>query len=121
MLYAGLPILVLGLIMMLRGWIYTLRPNGRIAERRKRRNLKVGFTTDMKLFGRKIRRLGLMIALAGGGLVGWHLSRGHDVPVAPSAPAPSAPSAPSAPAPSAPSAAAAPAATPVPAPGTPAP
>ena len=73
-LYAGIPILVFGLLMMTRGWIYTLRPDGKMAEKRKRRNLKVGFTTDMKLFGRKVRRLGLMIAIVGGALVGWALS-----------------------------------------------
>lgn len=74
MLYVGAPLLVLGLVMMTRGWIYTLWPNGRVAEKRKRRNLRVGFTTDMKLFGRKVRRLGLMVALVGGALSGWDLS-----------------------------------------------
>lgn len=74
LLYVGIAVLVLGLTMLLRGWIYTLKPNGRMAEKRKRRNLKVGFTTDMKLFGRKIRRLGLLLALGGSGMVGWHLS-----------------------------------------------
>jgi hypothetical protein len=74
MLYAGAPILLLGLAMLARGWIYTLWPNGRVAEKRKRRNLKVGFTTDMKLFGRRIRRLGLMISLVGSGLVAWHFT-----------------------------------------------
>jgi hypothetical protein len=74
MLYVGIPLLLLGLTMMLRGWIYTLRPDGKMAEKRKRRNLKVGFTTDMKLFGRKVRRLGLMLAIVGGGLLSWKLS-----------------------------------------------
>lgn len=74
LLYLGIPLLLLGLTMLARGWIYTLKPNGKMAEKRKRRNLKVGFTTDMKLFGRKIRRLGLLLALGGSGLVGWHFS-----------------------------------------------
>jgi hypothetical protein len=74
LLYVGTPILLVGLLMLTRGLIYTFNPNGKMAEKRKRRNLKVGFTTDMKLFGRKVRRLGLMIAIVGGAMVGWHLS-----------------------------------------------
>ncbi len=74
MLYAGIPVLALGLLMMTRGWIYTLRPEGKMAEKRKRKNLRVGFSTDMKVFGRRVRRLGLLIALVGGALVGWALS-----------------------------------------------
>lgn len=74
LLYVGLPILLFGLLMLTRGWVYTLKPNGKMAEKRKRRNLKVGFTTDMKLFGRKIRRLGLLIVIVGSGMIGWHLS-----------------------------------------------
>jgi hypothetical protein len=74
MLYVGVPLLVLGLLMLARGWIYTVWPDGKMAAKRKRRNLKLGFTTDMRLFGRKVRRLGLLVALVGGGLVGWQLS-----------------------------------------------
>jgi hypothetical protein len=74
----GAPLLLLGLTMMTRGWIYTLRPDGAIAEKRKKVNLKRGFTTDMKVFGRKVRRLGLMTALVGGTLVGWQASHRAD-------------------------------------------
>ncbi len=74
----GGPLALLGLAMMTRGWIYTLRPNGPIAEKRKKKNLQRGFTTDMKLFGRKVRRLGLMLLLAGGVCVGWQLSHRAD-------------------------------------------
>lgn len=70
----GTPLLLLGLTMMTRGWIYTVRPDGPIAEKRKRVNLKRGFTTDMKLFGRRVRRIGLLTALVGGALLGWQLS-----------------------------------------------
>lgn len=78
LLYLGVPVLVFGLLMMARGWIYTFRPDGKMAQKRKRRNLKVGFTTDMALFGRKVRRLGLLITLAGGAVVGWSLSERVD-------------------------------------------
>lgn len=78
LLYVGAPVLLYGLLMMTRGWIYTFRPDGKMAQKRKRRNLKVGFTTDMKMFGRKVRRLGLMIALVGGALVGWAMTERVD-------------------------------------------
>mgnify|MGYP001568279294 CR=1 FL=1 len=78
LLYVGVPVLLFGLLMLARGWIYTLKPDGKMAQKRKRRNLKVGFTTDMGLFGRKVRRLGLMITLVGGALVGWAMSERVD-------------------------------------------
>jgi hypothetical protein len=89
MLYVGVPLLLLGLTMMIRGWVYTLRPDGKMAEKRKRRNLKVGFTTDMKLFGRKVRRVGLLVVIAGGALVGYHLTELRDAQSAPPVSAPS--------------------------------
>ena len=74
-LYAiGLPIALLGLTMMVRGWSYTLRPEGGMAKKRQKVNLKRGFTTDMKIFGRKVRRLGLMMTLFGLFLAGWQYS-----------------------------------------------
>ena len=82
LVYVGMPIALLGLMMLARGWIYTLKPNGKMAEKRKRRNLKVGFTTDMKLFGRKIRRLGLLVSIVGSGLIGWQLSAPETAPAA---------------------------------------
>lgn len=78
LLYVGVPLVLFGLLMMARGWIYTFRPDGKMAQKRKRRNLKVGFTTDMALFGRKVRRLGLLVALAGGAMVGWAVSERVD-------------------------------------------
>lgn len=86
LVYVGTPIALLGLTMLIRGWIYTLKPNGKMAEKRKRRNLKVGFTTDMKLFGRKVRRLGLILVIIGAAMVGWHLSQ-EPATAAPAAPA----------------------------------
>jgi hypothetical protein len=32
----------------------------------------------MKIFGRKVRRLGLMLALAGATMIGWHFSQDAD-------------------------------------------
>lgn len=91
MLYVGIPLALLGLTMMTRGWIYTIWPEGKVAEKRKRKNLKVGFTTDMKLFGRKVRRVGLLTAIVGFGLVGWDLSLKQDAAPTPAgAPAGSA-------------------------------
>lgn len=93
LLYVGAPVLLYGLLMMTRGWIYTFRPDGKMAQKRKRRNLKVGFTTDMKLFGRKVRRLGLMLAIVGGGLLSWKLSEMREAARTDLSPASSMPSA----------------------------
>ncbi|MBI1947651.1 MAG: hypothetical protein HYS27_18325 [Deltaproteobacteria bacterium] len=82
LLYVGVPLLLFGVLMMARGWIYTFRPDGKMAQKRKRRNLKVGFTTDMALFGKKVRRLGLLVALAGGAAVGWSLTERVDAAAA---------------------------------------
>jgi hypothetical protein len=80
MIPAGLLLLLFGAAMATRGFIYTRWPTGKIAEKRKRKNLKYGMPTDMRVFGKRIRRLGLLIALAGGWLVAWDLS--DDVPSA---------------------------------------
>jgi hypothetical protein len=74
MIYAAIPFLLLGLLMYARGWIYTVSPDGPMALKRKKRNLKLGFTTDMKVFGRKVRRTGFLVLMVGGGLVAWDLS-----------------------------------------------
>ena len=64
--FVGNLVFFLGLVMCIRGWIYTLQPEGAIARKRQQKNMRLGFTTDMRLFGRKIRRLGLFIAILGG-------------------------------------------------------
>ncbi|HEY1098677.1 MAG TPA: hypothetical protein VGF99_07105 [Myxococcota bacterium] len=74
LLIFGIPLLLLGVTMMIRGWTYTVKPDGAMAQKRKKVNLKRGMTTDMKVFGRKVRRLGLILVLLGGTLVGWHAS-----------------------------------------------
>ena len=62
----GILIAVIGFIMCVRGWIYTLHPEGGIAKKRQQKNLRLGFTADMKVFGQKIRRLGLLLLIMGG-------------------------------------------------------
>lgn len=68
MVWSGLGGLFLffGAVMMFRGWSYFLHPEGPRALKRKARNVELGFPTDMRVFGRKVRRLGLMLLLAGG-------------------------------------------------------
>lgn len=96
MVYVAGAFLLLGATMMTRGWIYTLWPDGKVAEKRKRRNLKIGFPTDMKLFGRKVRRLGFILVVIGGGILGFDRTRAPAPPAAASeaAPADSAPTTP---------------------------
>lgn len=88
LLIIGIPFVLLGLTMMIRGWSYTVKPDGAMALKRKKVNLKRGMTTDMKVFGRKVRRMGLMLTLIGSVLIGWHQSHREDAPTpAPSSPA----------------------------------
>ncbi len=92
LLVVGTPLAVLGAVMMIRGWVYTLRPDGAMAKKRQRVNLKRGFTTDMKVFGRKVRRLGLLLVLVGATLVGWQRASVDDQLESPSSTSTSAPS-----------------------------
>jgi len=78
LLIIGIPFVLLGLTMMIRGWSYTVKPDGAMALKRKKVNLKRGMTTDMKVFGRKVRRMGLMLTLIGSVLIGWHQSHQDD-------------------------------------------
>jgi hypothetical protein len=92
LLWTGLPLFLLGAVMMVRGWVYTLQPEGSMALKRKKVNLKRGFTTDMKVFGRKVRRLGLMLTMVGALLLGWYRSQAIDsVTVPPEAESPTTP------------------------------
>ena len=71
MLYFAIPLLVIGGLMVLRGSIYGLWPEGAIAKKRQQRNLRSGFTTDMSAFGRRVRRLGGLMVLVALTLIGW--------------------------------------------------
>ena len=68
---AGILITLLGLPFLIRGWIFTLKPESRISLNAKERNLRLGLETDLVVWGRKVRRLGLLLVLAGGGLIAW--------------------------------------------------
>jgi hypothetical protein len=73
-LVIGAVILLLGLPFLIRGWIFFLAPESRTSLNAKERNLRLGLETDMKKWGRRVRRLGLMISLVGGGLTYWGLT-----------------------------------------------
>jgi hypothetical protein len=79
--------IALGGTMFLRGLIYTLKPDGAMALKRKQVNLRRGFTTDMKVFGRKVRRLGFIIASVGGLMLGGSALRAKS-PATPTTTAP---------------------------------
>ena len=91
--YIGGAICAFGVAMVLRAAIYMAAPTSRMAVKRKRRNLKLGFTTDMRVFGRKVLQVGLFFALLGAFVIGWQLSgeaeeTGAPVDAAPAADAP---------------------------------
>lgn len=67
----GSVVALLGLPFFVRGWIFTLRPDGSVAANAKERNLRLGLETDMKKWGRRVRRLGLILLLIGGALIAW--------------------------------------------------
>lgn len=67
----GSIIIVLGLPFLIRGWIFTLRPDSATSTRAKERNMRLGLETDMKLWGRRVRRSGFILVTVGGLLVAW--------------------------------------------------
>lgn len=67
----GSIIALLGLPFLVRGWIFTVKPEGPTSQKAKERNLRMGLETDMKKWGRKVRRFGLLLLLSGGGLIFW--------------------------------------------------
>jgi hypothetical protein len=87
----GSMFLFVGGVMMFRGWNYSLRPDGPRALKRKARNVELGFPTDMKLFGRKVRRLGTIVFLVGAALASIPLWSGAPPAPAQDAPPPAAP------------------------------
>lgn len=73
-LILGGLILLLGLPFLIRGWIFYLKPEHTISLQAKERNLRMGLETDMKVWGRKVRRIGFLLCATGGALVwfGYH-------------------------------------------------
>jgi len=74
--------IALGITMYTRGLIYTLKPDGAMALKRQKKNLKYGMTTDMLVFGRKVRRLGFMITLVCGGILAYLHAGDDEAPAA---------------------------------------
>ena len=70
-LVLGAVILTVGLPFLVRGWIFFLRPEGKISRAARERNLRLGLETDMKTWGRKVRRFGFLPVVVGGGLTYW--------------------------------------------------
>ena len=69
----GAVILIIGLPFLIRGWIFFLKPESTISLQAKERNLRLGLETDMKKWGRRVRRFGFLLVLVGGGLTVWGL------------------------------------------------
>lgn len=69
----GIVILALGLPFLIRGWIFTLRPQHPITLHAKERNMRLGLETDMKIWGRKVRRLGFILVALSLALIAWGL------------------------------------------------
>lgn len=62
---------LLGLPFLIRGWIFSLRPESKTSLQAKERNLRLGLETDMTVWGRKVRRLGFLLVAIGAGLLTW--------------------------------------------------
>jgi hypothetical protein len=63
-----------GLLLIVRGTIYQRAPHSPLTEKRRRKNLQRGQTTDMAVFGRKVRRFGVVLLLLAAIVSGWRLS-----------------------------------------------
>ena len=73
-LVLGGIIFLLGLPFFIRGWIFFLKPDSTVSQNARERNLRLGMETDMKKWGRKVRRFGFLLLLVGGGLLYWGAS-----------------------------------------------
>ncbi len=67
----GAVIVLFALPFLIRGWIFTLKPEGTLSSKAKERNMRLGLETDMKKWGRRVRRFGFLLTLIGGGLCAW--------------------------------------------------
>jgi hypothetical protein len=65
----GSVLVFLGLPFFGRGLALTLKPEGAFAERIRERNLRRGLDPDMRTWGRRVRRFGVLLLLIGGSLI----------------------------------------------------
>jgi hypothetical protein len=65
----GAIIATLGLPFFVRGLIFSLRPESSISLRARERNLRLGLEANMRLWGRRVRRFGLLLLVIGGTLI----------------------------------------------------
>jgi hypothetical protein len=65
-LIIGSLILLVGVPFLIRGWIFTLKPEHKISLQARERNLRLGLETNMKVWGRKVRRVGFILCAIGG-------------------------------------------------------
>jgi hypothetical protein len=68
---AGSVLALLGLPFLFRGWMFTLKPEHAISLRAKERNMRLGLETNMRLWGRRVRRIGFILVTSGGALIAW--------------------------------------------------
>ncbi len=64
-------VLLFSMPFLVRGWIFFLKPEHPLSLQAKERNLRMGLETDMKKWGRKVRRFGFLLFLVGSGLSCW--------------------------------------------------
>lgn len=70
-LVLGSLLMAAGVPFLARGWIFTLRPEHPISTRARERNMRLGLETDMRLWGRRVRRMGFLIFVSGSALAAW--------------------------------------------------
>lgn len=70
-LIAGCLIILFGLPFLIRGWLFSLKPDHKWTLQARERNLRLGLEADMVRWGRRVRRLGLLLLIIGGTLAGF--------------------------------------------------
>jgi hypothetical protein len=70
-LIIGIVIVVLGIPFLVRGWVFSRKPDHPMSLKAKERNMRVGLETYMGAWGRKVRRFGTLLILVGGALTAW--------------------------------------------------
>jgi hypothetical protein len=73
-LIVGAIVFLLGLPFLVRGWIFSLKPDHPTSLKAKERNMRMGLETDMKAWGRRVRRFGTILVVIGAGLAAWGVS-----------------------------------------------